>query len=106
MTDSNIAPSSNEHYTVEPVYSANHGYAAERPYIVRVNGKTLLNNQHSPRRFKDSMKAAVAGAKEVDRMKAQKRTLHARGSIGAGFAFFCWWRQFLTEPTRWMRRRY
>lgn len=57
-------------YTVEPIYHPGHADAHSRPYIVKVNGRTLMNNAHNPRRFKDSMKAAVAGAKEVDRLKA------------------------------------
>jgi hypothetical protein len=55
---------------VEPIYNDNHGYALERPYIVQVNGKTLLDKGLNPRRFKDSIAAAIAGAKEVDRLRA------------------------------------
>lgn len=61
-------------YTVEPVYKPGHADADQRPYIVKVNGTTLMNNQHNPRRFKNSMTAAVAGAKEVDRLKAMAAT--------------------------------
>lgn len=64
-------------YEVEPIYQPGHTDAEARPYIVKVNGKTLMNAQFNPRRFKDSMKAALAGAKEVDRLKANGPTVGA-----------------------------
>lgn len=49
------------------------------PYSVTVNGAWLTKKSGGRRRFGDSMKAAVAGAKEVDRIKA-----HGTNSLSVG----------------------
>jgi hypothetical protein len=59
-------------YTVEPMYHPRGG-AYHRPYVVMVNGRTLMSKHHRYRRFKDSKSAAIAGAKEVDRLRAEAK---------------------------------
>lgn len=54
---------------IEPVIDTNAGRSQDRPYIVKVDGKVLMGAR-SPRRFKDSFSAALAGAKEVDRLRS------------------------------------
>jgi hypothetical protein len=57
-------------YIVEPVWHPR-GSAYRKPYVVKVNGKTLLDRSFNLRRFKDSKTAAIAGAKEVDRLRKE-----------------------------------
>lgn len=45
----------------------------KKPYIVYVNGQRLLDSRGTPRRYKDSMTAAVAGAKEIDKHRTEKQ---------------------------------
>jgi hypothetical protein len=53
---------------VEPIHKPRDSWC--RPYVVKVNGKILMTRQRTPRRFKDSKSAAIAGAYEVDRLRA------------------------------------
>lgn len=59
-----------EPYKVEVIEDPGRAGAHDRPYIVKINGHVLLSKQHNPRRFSDSAKAAVAGAKRVDELRA------------------------------------
>ena len=43
----------------------------ERPFMVEVDGKLLLTARGNARRFSTSFAASLAGAKEVDRQRAQ-----------------------------------
>lgn len=52
--------------TIIPIY---HPEEDQFPYTVKVNGKVLMGKR-GERRFKDSFAAAIAGAKEVDRLRA------------------------------------
>jgi hypothetical protein len=56
-------------YEVTPILDSGHADAFRRPYIVKVNGQTLMTKQLNPRRFADSISAAIAGAKHVDELK-------------------------------------
>lgn len=51
-------------HEVEPLYDpvAPNRVPYVRPYIVKVDGKILMTLRGNPRRFKNSMQAAVAGA--------------------------------------------
>jgi hypothetical protein len=54
------------------------GGFTKRPYIVLVDGERLLNSQGTPVRFKDSITAALGGAREVDRRRRLAVTLASR----------------------------
>lgn len=58
-------------YKVEP-FKALPGDAHPTPYVCRVDGWTLIDKLGRPRRFKDSINAAIAGAKHVDRLRAMR----------------------------------
>jgi hypothetical protein len=48
------------------------GATVLRPFSVKVNGKILLRKDGQERRFDSSINAAIAGAKEVDRLRASQ----------------------------------
>jgi hypothetical protein len=50
----------------------------KKPYIVIVNGHRLKDKRGTPLRFINSMTAAIAGAKEVDRQRDEKQKRLAR----------------------------
>lgn len=54
-------------YKVEPI-EAGTGFM-KRPYYVLINGEALRTSNGSVVRYKDSMTAALGGAREVDRLK-------------------------------------
>lgn len=56
-------------WNVEVIEDRGHADATDRPYIVKINGRTMTNKQHNPRRFASSITAAVAGAKRVDELR-------------------------------------
>lgn len=56
-------------YKIEPV-EINDDSA--RPYVVTVNGVTLLDKRGRPRRFSSSITAAVAGSNEACRLRRLK----------------------------------
>lgn len=53
-------------YKIEPIEDDD----IEYPYTVKVNG-VILMGKYGERRFKDSFEAAIAGQKEVDRLRAE-----------------------------------
>lgn len=53
---------------IEPVEIG--GLPMNKPYGVKLNGHFLRDSRDRVRRFRDSITAAVAGAKEVDRRRA------------------------------------
>lgn len=55
-------------HQIEPIIDTNGGRSQDRPYIVKVDGKVLMGKR-SPRRFKDSFAAGLAGAREIDRQR-------------------------------------
>lgn len=60
-------------WNVEPVELAlDHGRSnGAKPYIVKVNGWTVTDKRGTPKRFKDSIAAAIGGARHVDWLKSQ-----------------------------------
>lgn len=46
-------------------------YTGTRPYGVEVNGWLLVDKAGRPRRYKDSISAAIAGAKHVDKIRRE-----------------------------------
>lgn len=42
-----------------------------KPYGVQVNGWYLIDKAGRPRRFKDSISAAIAGAKHLDKIRKE-----------------------------------
>lgn len=52
---------------IEPIDYAD---GTPKPYGVRVNGGLLVDKRGRARKFMDSFSAALAGAKEIDRLRA------------------------------------
>ena len=52
------------------VIEDNGPYVHHRPFRAAVNGNVLCDKRGRQRRFADSFAAAIAGAKEVDRIRA------------------------------------
>lgn len=61
-------------HLVEPIEDARHA----RPYRVQIDGKVLLDSCGRIVRYKNSITAAIGGAREVDRRKLLAVTLASR----------------------------